>query len=598
MLPHTLENFPAHSPVRSSRTTARRWLAATLAGLGLLVAAPPQALPTAGATTTEATVGAVEGELLALPSGTGAVYRDPSTSGGAARHVWSNAALTGTVALSAPARRLALRLKADLCQGAPQAVVRVDGATVGTVTPSTTQWSTFNLAGSWASGQRSVSVTYVNDFRASTTCDRNLHVDVLTFSGPVTTVTPATWSTRQVIGPSAVTDSRGRVWQPATNVTGGERRGAWGGIAGSASPQLYAYSQFGVQSWTVDVPVSARYAVDVAMADSYGPTPGARVVDVLVSDGGSAPRPLATGVDVARTVGGWWTYHVTGVVPVTSGRLVITFVPRSGQAIVSNLAVQTMDAVGTGGTVLRDDFTGAAGSPANPALWTPEVGSGPFGAGELQAYTDDRRNSALDGNGNLVITARAEKWSDRWGTRDYSSAKLTTAGKGSFTYGRVEARVKVPAGQGLWPAFWALGTNKDTVDWPLCGELDVFEHLGGQPNTVYGTIHGLGDDQDALGWRDQRVSSVGGHLNTGARVADAWHVVSMDVMPEAITFRFDGIPYYTVTPADLRSGQQWPVGSPYYLLLNLAVGGTWGGAPDASTPFPASFAVDYVSVTR
>nr|WP_231126514.1 family 16 glycosylhydrolase [Motilibacter aurantiacus] len=514
------------------------------------------------------------------------------------------------------AAALLLRARGDQCQGAPQAEVTVDGKLVSTVTVSAAgSWATYRLPGSWEAGAHSVAVRYVNDVRTAA-CDRNLHLDSLSFEAapgavPVPAAAPApapvptapaaptaagSWTLRQTTGTTPITDVTGAVWAPATGLVGGSQVPVWGGIAGSASEALYRSARQGATSWTVDVPAAARYAVDLLLSDATGAKPGARVFDVTAADGNGTPVPIATGVDIVATARGWWAYHVTGVVPVTSGKLTLRFVARKGQTLVNGLSVTTAGPLSSAGPVFTDEFTGPAGS-APAAVWGRRVGSGPWGGGELQAYTDSRSNSYLDGNGRLVITARKERWADRYGAQDYTSARLETKGRQTFTYGRVEARMQVPAGKGLWPAFWSLGADIDSVDWPRSGELDVMEYLGSQPTTVFGHLHGLGDASDKLGWLSQRVSDVGLGYDTGVPLANGMHTYAMDVTPNYVTFSVDGREYFTATRADMRSGQQWPVGKPYYLILNLAVGGDWGGAPDASTAFPASLVVDRVTIT-
>ncbi|WP_231116035.1 glycoside hydrolase family 16 protein [Motilibacter rhizosphaerae] len=391
-----------------------------------------------------------------------------------------------------------------------------------------------------------------------------------------------------------MTDALGRTWSPASGLSGGAPTPVWGGIAGSSSEALYKSARLGVRDWTVRVPAAGTYAVDILTTDATGDRPGDRVFDVTASDGTAATTALATGVDIVGTAGGWWAYHVTGRVAVASGTLVVHFVPRRGETLVTALCVTSAGGLDLGPTT-TDDFTGPAGA-APSASWVPRVGSGPWGSGELEAYTASRSNSALDGAGHLAITARRESWSDAYGSRAYTSARLETKGRLTFTYGRVEARMLVPGGAGLWPAFWSLGSDIDAVDWPRSGELDVMESLGSQPDTVYGHLHSLGDATDATGWQGQHVSDIGRGFAPGTPVAGAWHTYQMEVTPEYVTFGVDGRQYFTATRTDMRPGQAWPVGKPYYLVLDLAVGGDWGGAPDASTPFPATMLVDSVTL--
>ncbi|MCT2582818.1 glycoside hydrolase family 16 protein [Actinophytocola gossypii] len=236
----------------------------------------------------------------------------------------------------------------------------------------------------------------------------------------------------------------------------------------------------------------------------------------------------------------------------------------------------------------EDDFDGAAGTPPDPAKWRLETGDNESNH-ERQYYTDSPDNAALDGQGNLVITARKENPANYqcwYGTCEYTSARLNTAGTFTQTYGTFEARIKMSHGQGMWPAFWLLGENIGSVGWPECGEIDVMENIGREPNTVHGTIHGPG------------YSGSGGigAAYDGPRFADGFHTFKVDWRPDSITWSVDGNVYQTRTPADL-GGQRWVFDHPFYLILNLAVGGYWPGDPDASTPFPNTLVIDYVRVT-
>ncbi|HZB50466.1 MAG TPA: glycoside hydrolase family 16 protein, partial [Mycobacteriales bacterium] len=233
----------------------------------------------------------------------------------------------------------------------------------------------------------------------------------------------------------------------------------------------------------------------------------------------------------------------------------------------------------------EDQFDGAAGSPPNPAKWVHDVGGDGWGNEELQYYTDGAENAALDGSGNLVITAREENPPDSscwYGTCKYSSARLTTLGKFSQRYGRFEARIRVPRGQGFWPAFWLLGEEEEGLVYPASGEIDIMEIVGSEPSTSY---------PDAWGDDYSLNDEVGYMLPGGAEYADAFHTFSLDWEPEKLTWSVDGNEFFTVTPADLDEGDDWAFDHSFYILLNLAVGGTWPGSPDESTPFPAQMVV-------
>jgi beta-glucanase (GH16 family) len=229
--------------------------------------------------------------------------------------------------------------------------------------------------------------------------------------------------------------------------------------------------------------------------------------------------------------------------------------------------------------VWSDEFDGNAVDPSN---WSFETGGGGWGNDELEFYTSGR-NATVSG-GLLVITAsRARGGPACWyGPCQYTSTRMITRGKREFTYGRIEARMALPMGQGLWPAFWMLGADIGSVGWPASGEIDVMEHINAETQT-HGTIH----------W------DAGGHASFGGStaVADpaAFHVYAIEWTPASIRWFVDGVPRHE---ADIRrsihSTKEFQ--RPFFVLLNLAVGGRWPGSPDAGTLFPAKLSVDYVRV--
>jgi beta-glucanase (GH16 family) len=245
----------------------------------------------------------------------------------------------------------------------------------------------------------------------------------------------------------------------------------------------------------------------------------------------------------------------------------------------------------TSAVVFFDDFTGPAGSPVNGANWNLETGDNVHNE-ELQYYTSGTNNAALDGQGNLAITARQENpgnYQCWYGRCEYTSARLNTSGKFSAHYGRVEARIKIPRGQGVWPAFWALGTDFGQVGWPASGEIDIMENVGFEPDRVHGTLHGPGySGGGGIG--------AGYSLPGGRHFADDFHTFAVDWAPDRITWSVDGNVFQTRTPADL-GGNPWVFNKPFFLILNFAVGGQWPGYPDGSAPFPQSMLIDYVRVT-
>ena len=241
--------------------------------------------------------------------------------------------------------------------------------------------------------------------------------------------------------------------------------------------------------------------------------------------------------------------------------------------------------------VWGDEFNGPAGAAVDSTKWGFDTGGGGWGNNELEYYTNSTDNASTDGAGNLVITAKqntSRKLRCWYGQCQYTSARLLTKGKFQQAYGRFEARLKIPYGQGLWPAFWMLGANINTVSWPNCGEIDILENIGREPSTVHGTIHGPGYSG---------ANGIGApySLTTGA-FSDAYHVYAVEWEPNQLRWYVDGNLYQTRTPADIPAGTTWVFDHPFFLILNVAVGGSWPGSPDATTVFPQRMYVDYVRV--
>ncbi len=239
--------------------------------------------------------------------------------------------------------------------------------------------------------------------------------------------------------------------------------------------------------------------------------------------------------------------------------------------------------------VWSDEFAGPAGSAVDATKWVFDTGngSGGWGNSELEYYRDGAANAALDGNGNLVITAKLESY----GGFSYTSARIKTQGLASWTYGHIEARIELPYGQGLWPAFWMLGSDISSAVWPTCGEIDIMENVGKEPSINHGSLHlpAVGTSSD-----DELTCSV--TLENG-KLSGGFHVYAVDWSPSAIQFSFDGNVYETQAPAS-ATGRVWEFDQPFFILLNLAVGGNFPGAPDSTTVFPQTMMVDYVRVCQ
>ena len=241
--------------------------------------------------------------------------------------------------------------------------------------------------------------------------------------------------------------------------------------------------------------------------------------------------------------------------------------------------------------VWSDEFNSPDASPVDTTKWVSESGGNGWGNQELEYYTA-RPENAFEQGGNLVIKVLQEKYTGADGvTRDYTSARLKTLGKFSQKYGRFEARVKIPEGQGIWPAFWMLGDDIGKVGWPKCGEIDIMENIGKEPAMVHGTIHGPGYSGD-------KGISAPYSLPPDQHFANDFHLYAVEWEPKAIRFYVDDHLYATRTPADLPKGTKWVYAHPFFLLMNVAVGGGWPGNPDATTVFPQTMLVDYVRVYK
>ncbi|HTC60120.1 MAG TPA: family 16 glycosylhydrolase [Solirubrobacteraceae bacterium] len=239
--------------------------------------------------------------------------------------------------------------------------------------------------------------------------------------------------------------------------------------------------------------------------------------------------------------------------------------------------------------IWSDEFNGPAGSSPG-SQWQFDTGGNGWGNDELESYTSRPANAELDGQGHLAITARTEGYTGKDGiTRNYTSARLQTLNTFQFQYGLVEARIQVPSGKGLVAQFWALGSEayEGSEAWPACGEIDTAEVLGSEPNVVNGTLHA------PWPWAP---TGVQGQADSATPLSAGFHTYSVEWEPERISFMLDGSVYKTITPADLPAGAAWPFKHPYFLLMDLAVGGEWPGAPNASTHFPAQMLIDWVRV--
>ena len=242
----------------------------------------------------------------------------------------------------------------------------------------------------------------------------------------------------------------------------------------------------------------------------------------------------------------------------------------------------------------KDEFSGPAGRPPDPEHWTHEIGDGTaqgipgWGNNELEYYTSDLANAQTDGRGHLAITAaKADgSLSCYYGACQYTSARLISRDKVEVGPGRIDVRVKVPAGAGLWPAFWALGSNIGEVGWPASGEIDIMEHVGRNPSEIFGSIHGPGYSGG---------SGISGLYDLGAPASERYRVFSIVWQRDRIDWYIDGVLYHSASPADL-AGKPWVFNNPFFLITNVAVGGNLGGPVGDDVVFPRQMLIDYVRV--
>lgn len=214
------------------------------------------------------------------------------------------------------------------------------------------------------------------------------------------------------------------------------------------------------------------------------------------------------------------------------------------------------------------------------SFWNFDLGNGcpdlcGWGNNERQIYTD-KNHTLVDGN--LVIQAKLD-------AAVFTSSKITTKDKKQFQYGRFETRAKLPVGQGLWPAFWMLGTNISTVGWPKCGEIDILEYVGREPQIVFTSLHTQDSHGETINTKKTKIDNI----------EDGYHVYAMEWTKDQIEFFVDNISVYIFQPA-LKNEETWPYNQPFYIILNLAVGGNFGGPEVDNKVFPQDFVIDYIRV--
>jgi beta-glucanase (GH16 family) len=328
--------------------------------------------------------------------------------------------------------------------------------------------------------------------------------------------------------------------------------------------------------------------IDPRSADA-GATIGKAVVKF--SDGGKLTLMLAMPAAGAGYTLVTDTETVSSAAAVEKVQVILQYGGSSGKFYVDDVSL-TVSASGETPTpeitvtppagwtlVWSDEFNGSQIDPAN---WVFDIGtgSGGWGNNELEYYTDRPENARIE-NGMLVIEARKEAYEGS----EYTSARLKTQGLQAWTYGRIEARIQIPYGQGIWPAFWMLGTNITEVSWPQCGEIDIMENIGSEPYTVHGTVHGPGYSGG---------DGVGSSVSLDVPFSEGFHLFAVEWSATEIRWYLDGGLYLTVTTEDVPGA--WVFDHDFFLLLNVAVGGNWPGSPDSTTIFPQQMKVDYVRV--
>lgn len=389
------------------------------------------------------------------------------------------------------------------------------------------------------------------------------------------------WTKRWAAAAHRTTDAGGQIWQPDAEIAnGGTLRKSTAVVTGTGTPHLYQNDRLGVLRYTVPVPTPGTWVVVLYLATTDGTPAGGRTFDA------SAGSALVQNIDATRVAGQNRPTHVVLRTPVWNTKLTVYISPRAGKPAISALALSLVrPATSPLALAYSDEFAGGAGAEVGPQ-WTHETGPIGWWDGQLQAYTARPSNASLDGKGHLIIAARRELYTHYGFTaRNFTSARLNS--RFSAVYGRIEANIKIPPAAGVHPAFWMLGRDIQHVGWPSSGEIDILESLGAlKPDVAYGTIHGPGHLEAQ--WR------LGGTYRATGRLSDHFHRYAVEWWPGIVQLSVDGSPYASFTPADLARGERWVAEKPYYLLLNVSVGGSWGGPPSPTTAFPQTMAIDWV----
>lgn len=332
----------------------------------------------------------------------------------------------------------------------------------------------------------------------------------------------------------------------------------------------------------VAIPAAGRYRVEYRVASVNG---GRLSLDL----NGGATR---LGEVAIPATGGWqrWT-TVSHLVDLAAGTFSIGVYAAQGGWNFNWFRLTRVSADPPRTLVWSDEF-----DRIDPSSWTFETGGQGWGNSELQYYTDGRNASVqfdpAVGSNVLVLEARREDPGNAscwYGRCTYTSTRMVTRGKRAFQYGRVEARMRLPSTQGIWPAFWMLGSSLGQVQWPQSGEIDIMEHVGFEPTLTHGAIHGPGYSGG---------SAIVGAFDAREPVGARYRVYAVEWDATSIRWFVDGTLFHQVSRAQVEARGAWVFDQPFFLLLNVAVGGSWPGSPNASSVFPQRLSVDYVRVYR
>lgn len=380
---------------------------------------------------------------------------------------------------------------------------------------------------------------------------------------------------------AAVRDTAGRRWAPDLFATGGSIFTTRTAIENTASPALYRSARVGIRSLTVPLRVNGNYLVTLYFAEIRRAAPGTRIFTVLAQG-----RPVGT-VDVAQDMGPYVPYHLAFTAPVSRHRLTLRFRAIRGRPMLSAIQVTPVPAgitLPANRLVWDDEFTGPAGASPNPANWTYDLGPG---WNQMADYTDSPENASLDGLGHLVIQARNDgPVNPAANLNGITSVRMTTSGRFSMLYGTAEASIQVSGQPGVVSTFWALGSDIPQVNWPRAGEIDPSEVRGSRSSVLVQALHmpcATGDCPAV--WDTQAQTSL----------ANGFHTYAVQRAPGVVIFLLDGHETASLTTADVPPGS-WVFNRPFYLILNMIVGGDWAGSPPTTTAWRATMLVDWVRV--